>query len=235
MATVELDDRTRARCRDGLRSRRAGLHALVVAVVALVVAALVPDLHHDWPSTIVLIGIGAFNVYAADYARQTWRVFAKVDADAFTRRMEARRATRARGTRRLLPGGDGPSFAISASIGAFVTVLVVPHIDGIRLNEWLLVLVSLTTLSACWALAVLSYALHYAQYDIAEPGFDFPGERTQAFSDYVYVSLAVATTLGATDVSITTVRMRQIMNFHIAVAFLFNSVIVALLVSILVR
>ncbi|MEJ2860475.1 hypothetical protein [Actinomycetospora flava] len=38
--------------------------------------------------------------------------------------------------------------------------------------------------------------------DLDEPGLQFPGRRTGA--DYRYFALAVATTFGATDVSITT-------------------------------
>ncbi len=51
----------------------------------------------------------------------------------------------------------------------------------------------------------------------------------------MYFAIGVATTLGATDVSVTTPQMRRIVNFNVVVAFLFNSVVVALLASILIR
>ena len=138
--------------------------------------------------------------------------------------------------RRLMPWGDGPSFAISASLMAFTIVLVVPHIDAIRLDDWVLVPASIITLLSCWGMSVVSYAVHYAQYDLAEPALDFPGKRTGAFQDYVYFAIGVATTLGSTDVTITEPGMRRIVTFNvIIVAFLFNSVVVALLASILIR
>ena len=136
----------------------------------------------------------------------TWRVFARVDADTFTRRMAVRRATRRAGMQRLLPHGDGPSFAISSSLIAFTVVLVIPHVEAIRVEDWLLVIISLTILFACWGLSVLSYALHYEQYDLDEPGLEFAGRRTRAFEDYLYFAIGVATTLGATDVNVTTQR-----------------------------
>ena len=63
----------------------------------------------------------------------------------------------------------------------------------------------------------------------------FPGRRTNAYADYVYFAIGVATTFGATDVSVTTPEMRRIVNLNVIVSFVYNSVIVALLVSILIR
>jgi uncharacterized membrane protein len=45
----------------------------------------------------------------------------------------------------------------------------------------------------------------------------------------------VATTFGATDVNITRPRMRRVVNLHTILTFVYNSVIVALLVSLLIR
>ena len=62
----------------------------------------------------------------------------------------------------------------------------------------------------------------------------FPA-RTNAFSDFIYFSLAVATTFGATDVNVTTPRMRKVVNLHVVLTFVYNSVIIALLAGILLR
>lgn len=80
---------------------------------------------------------------------------------------------------------------------------------------------------------MVSYALHYAQHDADAPGLEFPGTRTNTFADYRYFAVAVATTFGATDVNITTPRMRRIVNAHTLLTFVYNSVIVALLASFL--
>jgi hypothetical protein len=56
-----------------------------------------------------------------------------------------------------------------------------------------------------------------------------------AFSDFIYFSLAVATTFGATDVNVTTPRMRKVVNLHVILTFVYNSVIMALLAGILLR
>ena len=229
------DDRVTALCADGRRSRVAGLLALVAAVAALAVAALLGPPADDWVATIAVLALLGFNLFVLVYVLLTWRVFARLDAAVFAARMASRAELRRPGMQRLMPWGDGPSFAISAALTAFAVVLIVPHIDAIRLDDWLLVPVSLTILIACWGLSVLSYALHYAQHDMASPGLQFPGDRTRAFEDYVYFAIGVATTLGTTDVTVATPAMRRIVNLNVVIAFLFNSVVVALLASILIR
>jgi uncharacterized membrane protein len=112
---------------------------------------------------------------------------------------------------------------------AFVVVLVLPRIRAISIDDLLLVPLSLSILLSTWALSIVSYALHYAEHDLEEPGLEFPGERTNAFADYRYFSIAVATTFGATDVNIITPRMRRVVNVHTILTFIYNSVIVALL------
>ena len=51
---------------------------------------------------------------------------------------------------------------------------------------------------------------------------------------YVVLTWRIATTFGAT-VSVTTPEMRRIVNLNVIVSLVYNSVIVALLVSILIR
>jgi uncharacterized membrane protein len=184
------------------------------------------------PAAHVILCLLGWNLFAVLYVVLTLRRFRGVDAAEFRRRMAAR-GTRSRGIWRLSSRADGPAFAVEATVVAFAVVLVLPHIPFIKINELLLVPVTLSILLSSWALSIVSYALHYAQYDLEEPGLDFPGVRTNAFDDYWYFALGVATTFGATDASITTPRMRRVVNLHTLLTFIYNSVIVALLASLL--
>ena len=69
------------------------------------------------------------------------------------------------------------------------------------------------------------------------PGGDGPtfAIEAAAVAFAVAVAVDVATTFGATDVNITTPRMRRIVNAHTLLTFVYNSVIVALLASFLTR
>lgn len=215
---------------------RRALVALVPSVALPVVAGLVLWLLEvpaaGTPAERVILCLVAWNLFAVLYVVLTLRVFRGVDAAEFRRRMTAR-GTRSRGIWRLSDRADGPAFAVEAAAVAFAVVLVLPHIESIRINALLLVPVTLSILLSSWALSIVSYALHYAQHDLEEPGIEFPGQRTDAFDDYWYFALAVATTFGATDATIVTPRMRRVVNLHTLLTFIYNSVIVALLASLL--
>ena len=65
----------------------------------------------------------------------------------------------------------------------------------------------------------------------AMPGLDFPGSEEPSFTDYLYMSIAVQTTFGTTDVDVQTRVMRRVVLRHCVLAFGFNTVIVAILIS----
>jgi uncharacterized membrane protein len=222
-------------CADGRQARPATVPAVAAPLIVLVIMAFTSPPGDDWAPSVAVATFAGASVFGIVYIVLTWRVFAHVDAAEFAERMRRRSEYRKPTAQRLQPWGDGPSFAISSAVVAFTVVIVVPHIRAIRADEWLLVPVSMTILLTCWGLSVTGYALHYAQYDLAEPSLDFPGRRTNAFADYIYFSIAVATTFGATDVNIKKPETRRIVNLNVIVAFVYNSVIVALLASILIR
>jgi uncharacterized membrane protein len=219
-------------------SRRAiiaiGVAFLVPTLVALALALTPPPGTGGMATNVVLCLVG-WNTFVVAYVILTFRTFYRVDSAQFRARMSRRGASMPRFWRVVTPAGDGPTWAIESALVAFVVVLILPHIPAIEIDDWILVPVSLSILLSCWALSVVSYALHYAQNDIEQPGLDFPGDRTQAFADYMYFSIAVATTFGATDVNVTTPRMRRVVNLHVVLTFVYNSVIVALLAALLIR
>lgn len=223
-----------ALCSDGRRALIATAIGVGVAVVTGLVLGAVDPTRRGPAVTLVLV-LAGWNLFVVVYVALSLRTFSGHDPEEFARRMRVRRESRSAVARRLTPGGDGPPFAIEAALVAFFVVLVLPHINSIVLDDLVLIPVTLSILVCSWALAVVSYALHYAEKDAAEPGLEFPGTRSNTFSDYRYFSMAVATTFGATDVSITTPRMRRVVNVHTLLTFAYNTVIVALLASFLIH
>jgi uncharacterized membrane protein len=222
-------------CRD---ARRGGI-ALAVAVVVPVAirlslgsSTLVPE--HPWAARAILALIG-FDLFAAVYAVLTLRTFGRVGPEEFRARMAARDRPDRNGVRRRSALGGGPAFALEATVVALAAALALPHVPAIAVDDLILAPLTLSVLFSSWALSIAAYAVHYAQRDLDEPGLDFPGRRTGDFADYRYFALAVATTFGATDVSITTPEMRRVVNLHTLLTFVYNSVIVALLASFLIR
>jgi len=226
---------SRSMCSDGRRSLIAFIASLVVPTVVWLLLIATPPSGSGSAATNVVLFLLGWNTFVVVYVILTMRTFTRADKAEFEARMAARSAARSSAWRRLSPSGDGPTFAVESALVAFLVVLVLPHINAIRIHDWVLVPVTISILLSCWALSVVSYALHYAQNDLAAPGLDFPGTRTGGFSDYLYFSIAVATTFGATDVNITSPRMRRVVNLHTILTFIYNSVIVALLAALLIR
>ena len=107
-------------------------------------------------------------------------------------------------------------------------------------------LLAVATVLASWASIVLAQALRYArlaaQHDpersrsVGEspaPPILFRGSDAPVFSDYVALSLTLSTMMGAQDVVFSGRAARTAVREHALVGFLFNSMIIAALASLL--
>jgi uncharacterized membrane protein len=95
-------------------------------------------------------------------------------------------------------------------------------------------LASLTILCS-WFFLNLVFAVHYA-HDFygggPRRGLDFPGTEHPDYWDFLYFSVTIGAALQTSDVSIGTPRMRRLVLGHTLLAFLFNTLIVALAVNV---
>jgi uncharacterized membrane protein len=82
---------------------------------------------------------------------------------------------------------------------------------------------------------IVSFAILYARTDAEAGGFTFPGGDAPRFGDYLYLAVQVSTTFGGSDVDITSTRARRAVSAQSLIAFTFNTVLVALFVSVLLR
>ncbi|MCP6760285.1 MAG: DUF1345 domain-containing protein [Fischerella sp. CENA71] len=96
---------------------------------------------------------------------------------------------------------------------------------------------SLIAVLCSWCLTHTVFALHYTtcyyrQEQITQgegyaKGLDFPGEEEPDFWDFMYFSFTLGMTAQTSDVSITSLPMRQLVLGHAIVSFLFYMVILA--------
>ncbi|PMB51011.1 hypothetical protein CEN40_00295 [Fischerella thermalis CCMEE 5205] len=101
---------------------------------------------------------------------------------------------------------------------------------------------SLIAVLCSWFLTHTVFALHYAtcyyrqqlinQGEEYVKGLDFPGEGEPDFWDFMYFSFTIGMTAQTSDVSITSLSMRQLALGHAVVSFLFYMVILASSVNI---
>lgn len=105
-------------------------------------------------------------------------------------------------------------------------------------------LLAVATIFVTWIAIHSVFALHYAHLyygegggpEVPSGGFNFPrdeGDRTPlVYSDFFYFAICAGMTFEASDVQVTQRRMRVWVTCHTVLAFLYNSVILALLVDI---
>ena len=195
---------------------------LVVATLVGLIAELV--LRRFWQAS--LSAILAWNAAVLVFLLLTYRVIADHSIDSIRRRA-ARLDTRA-SVMMLL--------AVSAACISLAGLALCLHGAGGALPDQptlRLVLAGITVLGS-WSLIHTIFALHYAHlyYGMAAGGLIFPGGGDPNYWDFLYYSFVVGMTCQVSDVQVASARLRRLTLLHGVLSFFFNTVILALAVSI---
>ncbi|TDT32907.1 DUF1345 domain-containing protein [Naumannella halotolerans] len=124
---------------------------------------------------------------------------------------------------------SGLSWAVQGALGSLIAIFWL-ILNGER-DDGRVAVLTVLGVTAAWVMMVLAYTVDYARANAVQEGLEFPGVEHPVFSDYVYQSLTVATSVATSDADITSRSMRRLVSGNAVVAFVFNTVIVALLVS----
>jgi uncharacterized membrane protein len=101
--------------------------------------------------------------------------------------------------------------------------------------------VSLASIAISWILLHTIFTIHYAHlfYDddhrkgTCSGGIVFPGQHKPDYIDFAYFSFIIGMTFQVSDTTISSRPIRRLVLLHSIISFLFNTVIVALTMSIL--
>jgi uncharacterized membrane protein len=124
---------------------------------------------------------------------------------------------------------------VTASVCSLVpvglTILSAGRHDGAE--KVLLILLAVSAVAASWALVHTVYALRYGDLYYARPtgGIDFNGGGEPDYRDFAYLALTIGMTYQVSDTNLTSKTVRRTATRHALLAFLFGSVIVALLIN----
>lgn len=126
------------------------------------------------------------------------------------------------------------AIASLAAIGG--ELAVVKDIHGL-IKAGHITLTGLTVLSS-WAFIQVTFALHYA-HDYYAPashggaaGLRFPDCENPTYGDFFYFAAIIGTSGQTADVSFITKPMRRVGTLHCILAYLFNTIVLALLINI---
>lgn len=171
--------------------------------------------------------------FAVAYLGLGIRAFAGCDHAELVRRISAKPLPRSWVRRLFLAGGGPVGFPILVAIWAFSTV-VTAVVERER-NTALDLVFAAVTIATSVLTITFCFALHYARKDIEQGGLDFSGPAPPTFSDYVYLAIGCAATFGTTDTLVTTASMRRTVSIQGVVAWVLNTVVVAVLISLMVQ
>lgn len=100
------------------------------------------------------------------------------------------------------------------------------------------VALGVATVAASWFLSQLIYALHYAHeyYGAADGaavrgGLAFPGDEDPDYWDFLHFAVVIGVAAQTADVAFTSRAQRRIGTVHSVFAFTFNTVVLALAIS----
>jgi uncharacterized membrane protein len=130
-------------------------------------------------------------------------------------------------------GGGAVSWAVTGAFFSALGIVLLAASDG-GLASVFTIVVSVASIAASWAVTAVAYAVRLAREDAVNGGARFPGEHPPVFADWIYLAVQLNTTFSTSDVEITTPGLRRVVTTGSVLAFTFNTVIVALLVSVLI-
>ncbi|HTV89233.1 MAG TPA: DUF1345 domain-containing protein [Stellaceae bacterium] len=137
--------------------------------------------------------------------------------------------------------GEWSLFAL-VLFGAAMSFIAIVEFSGLSHQKGqkalYLLLVSLT-LGCSWLMTNVTFAYRYAHefYSLradgaAEGGLEFPREPHPDYLDFLYFAFVIGMTFQVSDVQITNRTLRRLATIHGLIAFLFNTVVLALTVNI---
>ena len=168
--------------------------------------------------------------FALSYLGFGLRAFAGCDRAELERRILGSPVPKNWWVRYLLAGGGAPTWAVTVSFLALSTVVVAAQ----DRNDRTVLALTAVTILTCWMTITFSFALHYARRDIESGGLQFSGNDAPVFGDYVYLAVGCSATFGTTDTAVTNASMRRAVTAHSVIAFFLNTVVIAVLLSILI-
>ena len=126
--------------------------------------------------------------------------------------------------------------AILASLGAVVDAMIVAK-SASQAERGIIVGCAVATLILSWLVLQSVFVLHYAHRHFGDGkskgGIQFPGEPPTSYLDFAYLAFSVGATFQVSDNNILTSKLRRLVTTHAAVAYFYNTAVLALGINII--
>lgn len=210
--------------------------ALLGGLVMLAILGLVARVDLSDPGQwLVPVYAVTWPLYTALYTGWGYRVYSRLDQASLKRLTAAEDQDRRRPLSRFLGvTGTVNTTAAAAVVAVGVTIAIAqqPEFRG----DPLYVTLVLLTVASSWVLMVYSFAQDYLRLGVgADDGahlrFQLP-DRAR-FDDYVTFAVLISTMAATTSADVVSRTAWRVVRTNVVIAFAFNSVIIAMMVSLL--
>ena len=122
---------------------------------------------------------------------------------------------------------------VSTFAGLLAVILLLINKDIKPLS----LVIALSGMFLSWFLVHTTFSMRYAHLFYGDnengkgSGLDFPGNESPDFVDFAYFSFVLGMTFQVSDVEISSRQIRRLSLLHSLIAFIFNTVIVALTIN----
>jgi uncharacterized membrane protein len=132
--------------------------------------------------------------------------------------------------------------AILASLGG--VLLLLKNQNAWMLSEWLETTIYIAGVTFSWILlhilftsryAHLYYGDHATKKNEIAKGLEIPGNDAPDYMDFAYFAFVIGMTFQVSDIQITSRQIRRVVLLHGLLSFIFNTVIVALTINVVVN
>ena len=202
--------------------------AVLVGVAVAVLLALLPN-----PLRLSTRAVFAWDAALAVFIVSTLKMMCDCDDT----RIRARAAGQDEGQHVILLLSVAAAFVSVLAIAAELSLAKAEHgvIKGLR------VALAFVTVLASWGFVQMIFALHYAHEYYADAraggahkrGLLFPEDDTPDYWDFLHFGAVIGVAAQTADVAFTSKSMRRTGTVHGLVAFIFNTVVLALTINLL--
>lgn len=209
--------------------------------IVLWVSFTTPALENPGLQNLAVTYIIYWPLFTVVYLSWTHRAYSSRDREMLVAAAH-KETVRRRSWRVILTGTAGPTdwtvLAALIAVVATVAIAVTPEVRG----HALFILLGLVTVASSWAIMVYAFALDYMRINLLQetdagtvrrPHIDFDFDGTPRFVDYLTFALMVSTMAVAAPARMATRQAWRIVGRNVLMAFIFNTVIVAMMVSLL--
>ena len=228
-AHTERDGRVSLRHDDGFR----GAVTMGPAIVAFIVIAVLASPSGSIDRVgLTMIGCGTMILSFGAYLVWTHVVFTRTPPAVLTRIAAAQQERRPSRLSRGLGFDSAENLAISVAFAALAGAVAAAALGG-REGGALLALLALLTAATAWVTVVYAFALRYLRLHAAGERFRFAFEDEPEFSDFLATALMISSA-GALSASTPTTRASvRAARSHAVIAFTFNALVIAMIVSLI--